>query len=454
MNAPIFSRLMSYYSENRISFAMPGHKNGAGLDKRLLDCDVTELDATVDLHHGCKEVTEANKLLSALYGSDESRIITEGSSAAIHAMLASVLNQGDTLLADVSCHRSVVNTCALCGFNIRLFTKSDSIGTTISTHKDIKAVIVTSPDYYGVCHDIKTLADICHSHKIPLIVDEAHGAHFPASKKLPDSAVVLGADLICQSAHKTLNALTGAAYLHVCGSLIDRSRLWNALEMFASTSPSYVIAASADLARAGLENTDKWDKLYDICQNFKNRITADTDISIMKNDDFSRIVLDFSSYAVTGFEIDRILSAKYGIDVEMSDDRRIVMITTPCNTEYEFDKMHTAICEIASGIKKGADVQKAVIPPVSKTLIMPHRAFYSKRENVPFAKSSGRIACTSVTSYPPGIPVILPGAVITDEQVEYILSLEKSGATITGLDNEFIQCVTSEETEVSYPWKQ
>ena len=181
---------------------------------------------------------------------------------------------------------------------------------------DIDAVIITSPNYYGICSDIKNTAEECHAKNIPLLVDEAHGAHFIASNLFPQTAVKY-ADAVCQSAHKTLNAMNGSSYLHINGDLIDRKRLEKSLYMFQSSSPSYVIASSADIARDELTDGAMWEKTYDMCKSFKEKIT-DTGIKVLENDDMTRLVLNFSNLDITGFDVDDILSNN-GIDIEMAD---------------------------------------------------------------------------------------------------------------------------------------
>ena len=171
MEAPIYSRLKKYFDSDKISFAMPGHKNGRGLNGDLLCCDVTELDSTLNLFSDDETITQANSLLSAAYGSDKSYILTCGSTVGIQAMLAAVLSPGDTLLAASDCHMSVINTCAVCGYNLRLIPTSidpeffipqqlADIERALNDLNDIRAVIVTSPTYYGICRDIERLADI------------------------------------------------------------------------------------------------------------------------------------------------------------------------------------------------------------------------------------------------------------------------------------------------------
>ena len=441
MAAPLYERLESYAKQNRISFAMPGHKNGRGLKKDLITLDVTELDATENLHHGGEYVQSAQKLLSNLYGSEKSYLLTGGSTAAIQSMICGAVKTGGTLLAGSDCHMSVINTCALLGINIRFFPKeTDEVFSVPKSTNTLKkyltpntdAVIITSPNYYGICSDIKAIAAECHEKNIPLLVDEAHGAHLIADSRFPETAVKY-ADAACQSAHKTLNAMNGAAYLHVNGSLINRNRLEKALYMFQSSSPSYVIAASADTARDELANGNAWDKTYNMCLDFRKK-NADTAIKVLENDDMTRLVLNFSSFDITGFDVSKMLSKK-GIDIEMADLFNIVLIVTPSNTSEDLDALFSALSEIISHTPKRKDKISISPPPVCRETLSPQKAFFAEQTEIDLSSAEGRISCSTVVPYPPGIPVIYTGEKIRAEQIEYIEKMTAAGAEITGLTN-------------------
>lgn len=441
MSAPLYERLRAYADKNRISFAMPGHKNGRGLQNNLMSLDVTELSLTENLHCGGEYVKGSQELLSSLYGSDESFILTNGSTAAIQTMICSALNPGGTLLAGSDCHMSVINTCALLGINIRFFPKdTDDIFNipkgTKSIKKyltpDIRAVIITSPNYYGLCSDIKKIAAECHEKDIPLLVDGAHGAHFVSCDKFPETAVHF-ADAVCHSAHKTLNAANGAAYLHLNGSYINKTRAKKALGMFQSSSPSYVTAATADTAREEIENGKAWEKCCLMCENLRKN-AENMGIRVLLNDDITRVVLNFSDFEITGFDVSNALSCS-GIDIEMADLFNIVLIITPSNTEGDIASLLTALKKIIKGAKKRNTKLNISPPPICRETLSPKEVFFSPQKEVPLDKSAGHISASTVVPYPPGIPVIFMGETIRSEQIEYIEYIQKCGGEITGLIN-------------------
>ncbi|MCH5210598.1 MAG: aminotransferase class I/II-fold pyridoxal phosphate-dependent enzyme [Oscillospiraceae bacterium] len=441
MAAPLYERLKNYARKNRISFSMPGHKSGRGLRNDLISLDVTELEETENLHHGGKYVKEAQRLLSRLYGSNKSYILTGGSTAAIQAMICGSVKPGGLLLAASDCHQSVINTCALLGIRIRFFPKEIDSEFKVPKYTaaikeyitdDTDAVIITSPNYYGVCSDIEKIAAECHERNIPLLVDEAHGAHFIADSRFPETAVKY-ADAVCHSAHKTLNAMNGAAYLHLNGSLINTQRTEKALSMFQSSSPSYVIAASADTARDELASGNEWNRTYNLCKDLRSKLIQ-AGIKVLENDDMTRLVLNFTTFGITGFEASRILSQN-GIDIEMADLFNIVLIITPSNTLNDLEALFKTVTQITAANTKTTSFPRVPIPPLCNETLSPGKAFFSARTEISLADADGRVSCVSVTPYPPGIPVIRMGETIKKEQIEYINYILLSGGEVTGLSD-------------------
>ncbi|MCD8390604.1 MAG: aminotransferase class I/II-fold pyridoxal phosphate-dependent enzyme [Firmicutes bacterium] len=448
MNTPLHDRLIAYSKEKRISFAMPGHKGRTDFSD-LARCDVTELEKTADLHSESEAVAAANELLSSFYKTKRSFILTSGSTTAVQSMITAAVRPGETLLISSDCHMSVINICAVLGVNIRVINQDidkeflipravKSVRVYLESCPDIKGVLLTSPSYYGICADIKTIADECREFKVPLLVDEAHGAHFAATERLPESAASY-ADMVCQSAHKTLNALTGAAYLHVGGDLIDPNTVRKAINIYESSSPSYVIAASADFARAKLEGENGWDECVSMCAKFKSRIER-LGISALENDDETRLVLNVARRGITGFNAENILSERYGIDVEMSDLRSIVLIVTPKNTNSDFDALYKALSEIIKTDGDFSDGTKIYLPR-RRGIINPRAAFFADCETVSLSDSVNRISKSAVCAYPPGTPIILTGEVVTEERAELIARLANAGARIIGLKNDGIEVV-------------
>lgn len=437
METPLYSHLMNYHKSGRVSFAMPGHKNGRGLPENIIDCDVTELSATEDLHSPGAVLERSQRLISQRYGADESFILTGGSTEGIQAMIAAALNPDEILLSSPDCHMSVINICALLGIHIMFAPmKYDRYGhctdfdfermsALLKNEKRIRAVIAVSPDYYGICKNVSETADICHKYNIPLLIDGAHGAHFASSEIFPDFA---GADCIVMSAHKTLNALTGAAYLHLNGNRINKARLQRAMAMVGSSSPSYVIASSAEAAALGMDKYE-WERTAQRCAELKMKVPMPS----LDNSDPTRLV--FFTGERTGFEVEKSLAEDFGIDIEMADLNSVVLIATPSNTAEDFERLYNALCNFASDVQP-KKIQP-IIPPCGE--FSPSKGFFGETEAVNIEKSAGKISASTVTAYPPGIPVICCGAEITSGMIKTVTELHKAGAKLTGLNELLIE---------------
>ncbi|MBQ7574017.1 MAG: aminotransferase class I/II-fold pyridoxal phosphate-dependent enzyme [Clostridia bacterium] len=446
MNTPLYNKLIDYSAKNRISFAMPGHKGN--VIPNLLRLDVTELPQTADLHDETDAVKAANDELSRLYGTQKSYILTSGSTTAILAMLLSCTRPGDTVLVSEDCHMSVINACVLSGASIAVMEKGFDDIFLIPTwtlefeeyfkkYTNIKAVIITSPSYYGICEDVEKIYEVCKKHNALLLVDEAHGAHFISNPKFPKSAVNF-ADMVCHSAHKTLKALTGAAYLHICSDRVDPQKVRRAINMVETSSPSYPIAVSADIAREMLCHQNR-EACIKKCRELSQKL-SDLGIQVLSNDDPTRLVINFKNFNMTGFYVSDMLSLHYGIDVEMADMLNIVLIVTPYNIDTDFDELYNSLLKI---IKTG-DI-KITVPKIDKvkhnTLINPRDAYFSDSFDIDFKNSKGHISRATVVAYPPGTPIIIIGERIGQQQIDLTEKLKLYGAKIQGLNDNKIEVV-------------
>ena len=445
----ISEMLTRYKNLNRISFSMPGHKNGRGIKGDFGKFDVTELSDTDSLHHSEGAVREACEKISEIYSSKRSYIMVNGSTGGIFAMLASVCKRGDKILVSRLCHMSVINACVTLELypvflNHKIYDEFSICGEVdVDDLKekltdDIKAVLVTSPNYFGVVSDIKTISGILAEKSIPLLVDEAHGAHFFAGEFFPENAIVCGADMVVQSTHKTLNGLNQSALLHVRGDVVDCERVEEVLTFFQTSSPSYPIAASAENAVLEVaENSCGWEKVYEKCRGLKEKIKKETDIKIPDmGDGFfaldeTRLVFNFSCFNSSGHEVSETLRKEWNIDIEMSDKENIVLIATPANDEEDFDKIEKALLDIAGKLTKAdRSFNRLIIPETGDLDATPSEAFYSESEYIELEKSENRISVKTVTVYPPGVPVLVPGVRINKECIDY---LKNCGGEITGM---------------------
>ncbi len=485
-DAPLYLKLKEYSSRKRISFAMPGHKGGAGIKRdfaqKAMKYDVTELHDTENLYHPKEALQKAKRLAGEYFGAEETYFMVNGSTSGIYAMIAAACSPGDTIIVNRACHMSVINACIMLGVKPEFVSQQileeycvpggidhRRLVEVLDRNDTAKAVLLTSPSYYGIASDIEAVANITRPRGIALLVDEAHGAHFPVDERIfPRTAMEQGADLSVCSAHKTLNALNQSAFLNFRGDIVDKHRLETVIAMQQTSSPSYVIAASADIARAEvstMRGRAKWREIYDECAILRHKVMSKTDVVFISeqlsltNDiygvDETRIVMNFSNYNITGFEVSDMLRRKFNIDMEMADLFNVVGIATPANSRKDFSSLASAVIKICAGLKKSDE--EPVFPeiPVPEMRMTPQQAFYAKGRNVRLDEAIGCVSRVTVVAYPPATPIICTGEIITEESIGYIEALIGMEAEITGLNaNGFISIVEDYREEPEYEYEE
>lgn len=452
MKQYISKMLKKYKRAARVSFAMPGHKNRRKIKHCLKLPDVTELSDTDSLHNPQRGVKDALLQMAKIQGSDQSFIMVNGSTGGVLTMLAASCKRGESVLLSRACHISAINACIILGLKPIFFEHKIYEEYSIHGEADIedlvkklennriKAVLVTSPNYYGIISDIKRIAHILKGTGIPLLVDEAHGAHFVAGGFLPESAIKLGADMSVVSTHKTLSALNQTAVLNVKSKIITPKRVADIIAMFETSSPSYILASSAEKAVAEcVTKPMRWKRLVNRCEKLKKELELKTDIKIPSvNDgifelDPTRLVFNFSAYEISGNEVSDFLREYHNIDIEMSDTENIVLIPSAENTAEDFYLLKRALlhlCKITE--KRSEEKADAHLPSIAEHDMSPADAFYADSEYVSPENGVGRISAKTVIVYPPAVPVLIPGAIITEEALEY---LQNSEGKIIGMQN-------------------
>lgn len=444
---------------------MPGHKLGKGIPKEFLSdlasLDVTEIPGTDNLHFPEGVLKEAQELAAHAFCADRTFFLVNGSTCGIHGMIMSICDPGGKLIIGRDCHKSVIHGMMLAGvepvyvrpgidktFGIPTAVSVEKLEEAIKENPDAKGVLLTSPNYYGVCIDSKKIAEIVHSRGMILAIDEAHGAHLVFSEKLPECAMEAGADICVQSAHKTLPAFTQGAYLHVKSHRIDMERVASSLNVLQTTSPSYIIMAFLDIARAIMERTGKnlLEELLFHLDGFKESMRALERVRILsdgavKKDislDRTRLVIHVKDMGKTGFEIEKILRNHYHIQIEMADFYNIVCIATVADRKEDFEKLGTALKEISYEFKDNrplTDIYYRELDIPCKKIELKHM-MYSKKVKVKLKDATGKISGSMLTPYPPGIPLVCPGEVLQDDFIEYIYHIVNAGGGVNGLSSD------------------
>lgn len=446
MGKSLLAELKKFRKDEKISMHIPGHKGGRGLGasfiKNAFDIDVTELDGTDNLQNPDGILNEAQERCAKIFGAGETCFLTGGSSLGLRAAILGSVPRGGKLLVDRTCHKSVISAVTLGGIEpifvspdfdkekgLYLGVSAAEVARAVSENPDIYGAVITSPTYYGICSDISGIADVLHRSDKFLIVDEAHGAHFIFSRNLPETALCLGADVCVQSAHKTLPALGQCSVLHISKKTkAPASRIIRTLRMIQTTSPSYMLMTSIDEAAAYMNSTGRLrlNKLITAIKQLKAEVSektvlrfADTD-TLIREQDATRIAVDFSQAEISGRHAECVLIEEFGIYPEMSDSRYVVLIPTVANSRSEIKRLTEALCQIG-GRRFPEKTAEANLPlPNINMECIPYKATEAEFETLPVSVCEGRISAAVVSACPPGAAVLVPGQRIDRSAVEYI----------------------------------
>lgn len=412
---PLYSALVSHRNKDRASFHTPGHKgNPNALPRDLLQLDFTELPDTDSLYEASGPILEAETLASVLFGTARTCLSAGGCTLCIQAMFRLAAPEGGRVLCSRAIHRGAVNAMALLGIE-PVWAMPDGFASAVADHPDVKAVYVTSPDYYGRLLDIPAISAACRERGIPLLVDCAHGAHLMFTE--PGlHPLLFGASMTADSAHKTLGVLTGGAWLNIAdGCFADGAK--EAMALFGSTSPSYPVMASLDLCREWLEtHGDAFAPLQKRVAEIRKG-ALERGISLPAGLlDPTRVTLDTASVGVPGTRAAELFR-EAGVEPEYADGSYVVLIATPFNTERDFERLASAVARLPVGEPLPEGPELPPLPPAGTGL---REALFAPKERLPLARAKGRIAAGTACPCPPGIPVVMPGERITEEAVEFL----------------------------------
>ncbi len=471
---PIVKTVVDYKEINTLALHMPGHKRGQSLKDTGIELpwdamylyDTTEVDEIDNLHGPEGAILTAQNMAAETFGAEETYFLVNGTTAGILSMIRAVADPGDSIILPRNCHKSVFNGVVLGGlkpvylmpaqeetFRVAMGIDPRDVEKAFRENPDAKAVVITSPTFYGVCSDLEEIARIAHSFGAALLVDEAHGAHLHFSELCPRAALDCGADAVAQSTHKCLSSLTGTSMLHIRGKRIDREKLRFYLQAYQTTSPNHVMLASLDAARYQISTAEGLAKLRQVAergQELKARINglkglraldcSMIGIAEIADVDPTRISVSVKELGITGSEAEAFLKAGFNIQLEMSDLYNIVAIFSIGDREESFERLflglealslHFSKSAGASGLSQrdnGMKTLKLQIKPI--ICLDPADAIQRKKEVLSLEDSVGRVAGEMLVPYPPGIPVIMPGEGITQEIVEYIKECMAAGIKV------------------------
>lgn len=468
----LYRKLKQYGESDAYPFHMPGHKRNplCVSGEFPLGIDITEIDGFDNLHHAVGILKEAQERAAGLFGVKETFFSVNGSTAAILSAISACVKRGGTILTARNCHKAVYHAMYLrnlqpvyvypylsteLGLNGAI--APEDVEAALKRHPDAEAVMITSPTYDGIVSDIEKIAQIAHEHGVPLIVDEAHGAHFCFSEYFPVSAAALGADVVIQSVHKTLPAMTQTALLHLCSSRVSRETIGRFMGIYQSSSPSYVLMASIDACvdRLCREGDKMFAVFTDALENARTRLEKCRYIRLITPEivkamggfayDRSKLVFSTAGSSLTGHEFAELLRRKYHLELEMEAEAYALALTSVGDTAQGFARLCEAVEEIdrqeslknIKGFWKDRTerartqnlLSAEMFPQVCMSIA---EAMETDWEELPIEKSAGKISAEFVYLYPPGIPLLVPGEEITGHFLENMRRYKEQGLSLQG----------------------
>ena len=473
----LYDELTAYCHSDFYPFHMPGHKRRLGTLADPFTFDITEIEGFDNLHHAEGILLEAKQRAAAFYGSMETHFLVNGSTCGILSAIGACVPRGRILMAR-NCHKAAYHAVYLNRLDVTyLYPKTveerklypdiqeygegdwrgvippEAVKEALSRNPDIRAVVITSPTYEGVVSDVQSIASLAHEYRIPLIVDEAHGAHFGMHPIFPRSALAQGADVVIQSLHKTLPSLTQTALLHVNSSLVDRRRLRQMLGIYQSSSPSYVLMSSMDQCIRILE--EQGGKRFEaFAENLKFFYKETENLSVLKvirTDDPSKIIISAGKSGLSGKEISRILREKYHLEMEMEAVSYALALTSAGDDREGFERLARALTEM-DGEQKGKNGSlrprhTAFLHQAEKEIsgdgnfqytdaeMTVWEAQNAPQERILLTESAGDLSGEYIYLYPPGIPLVVPGERMSERLLQVLLRDKELGYSLQGMED-------------------
>ena len=466
---PLFDAMVALAEARKVSFHTPGHKSGKGISTRfrkfvgskIFTIDLTTLDEVDCLQKPVGVIREAQELAAEAHGADRSFFLVNGTTVGNHAMILSTVLPGEEVLVARNAHKSILAGIILSGATPRFFLPSfdpdlgiainvsaSAVEDAMRAHPAARVVALTSPNYYGIAIDMPAIVAAAHRQGKVVIVDEAHGPHLHFHPALPPSAVDAGADLTVQSTHKIVGGMTQASMLHVKGTAVDAGRVAGILQILQSTSPSYILMASLDLARMQMatEGRKLLGKAIELAEDARSRINRIPGLRCLDSRqvkewgdlslDVTKLTISVKELGLTGYTASALLNAEFDIQVEMADLFNLLVIVSIGDRRDDLDRLVRALEGLARRAHGPAFVPEILpTPPIHEIRLAcsPREAYFGKYVYVPLRQAAGRITCDIVTIYPPGVPILTPGEEISPHAVEYLQFLAQHGARIDGV---------------------
>lgn len=463
LRAPLAEALEQFKNKRVVPFDVPGHKRGRGnpglaelLGQQCVDIDVNSMKPLDNLTHPTSVIKEAEELAALAFGAACSFFMVGGTTSAVQSMILYACKRGEKIILPRNVHRSTINALVLCGaipvyvnpavdksLGISLGMPLNELIGVMDKNPEAKAVLVNNPTYYGICSNLEAIIKAAHDRGMLVLVDEAHGTHFYFGENLPKAAMHLGADLASIGMHKSGGSLTQSSLL-LASDKIKEGYLRQIINLTMTTSASYLLMAGLDISRRNLalNGRETLAKVLDLAEYAREEINLIGDYRAFSTElingdsvfDFDRTKLSVHTLDIglAGIEVYDILRDEYDIQIEFGDIGNILAYISVGDRQRDIERLVSALSEIRrryKGPKTGMLTQEYIPPVVVKS---PQEAFYGAKVSLPLNETAGRISAEFVMCYPPGIPILAPGELITRDVIEYIEYAKDRGSTMTG----------------------
>ncbi|MCD7466973.1 hypothetical protein HAX54_004091 [Datura stramonium] len=486
---PLVNAIKASVKKNAAPFHFPGHKRGIAAPSSLVDIigiapflhDATELPELDRFGHPIGPLLDAQRMAADLFGASQTWFLVCGTTCGILAAIMSVCSPGDTLILARNSHISATSAMVLCGAIPKYVVPEYNLQWDITggvTPSQIKmaiqeleqggkkaaAVFITSPTYNGICSNICEISQICHFHGIPLIVDEAHGAHFKFHPDMPKTALSQGADLVIQSTHKVLCSFSQSSMLHLSGDRIDRERVHKCLQSLQTTSPNWLLLASLDATRDELSKNPNtlFNEVMELVQQGKELINHISGVSLLDLSSFSnnfssmdplRMTIGAQELGISGFQVYDMLSTSHGIEPELIGTQSFTLAFGLGTTKEHTQRLINGLKYLSANFfpeereiiktKRKIDHDTEGIPFGEVYMsCTPREAFFARKKIVNFEESIGKVCGEFICPFPPGIPVLIPGEIITKKAIDYLIRARDQGAFLKGAADPLLSTAT------------
>lgn len=465
-NAPIYEALERMRRMRVVPFDVPGHKRGRGnqeltdfLGEACMSVDVNSMKPLDNLCHPVSVIRDAEDLAAQAFGAGSAFFMVGGTTSAVQSMILYACKSGDKIIMPRNVHRSAINALILCGavpvyvnpdvnntLGIALGMSVSQVEQAILENPDAKAVMVNNPTYYGICSDLKKITELAHAHGMLVLVDEAHGTHFYFGDNFPLTAMAAGADMASVSMHKSGGSLTQSSFL-LMGRNVNSDYMRQIVNLTQTTSASYLLLSSLDISRKrlALHGRDIFSKTVEMAEYAREEINAIGGYyaysrELINGDsiydfDISKLSIFTLPIGLAGIEVYDLLRDEYDIQIEFGDIGNILAYISVGDRNRDIERLISALSEIKRRFGKtesGLLTQEYINPIVAET---PRNAFYGGKRSLPLDEAAGCVCSEFVMCYPPGIPILAPGELITDEIIKYIKYAKEKGCSMTGTED-------------------